>query len=164
MDMQPTAPLCLRPIGQVQHTDTGFRLVIEPPYRAGLKQLDQFSHVIVLWWADRHDNPQDRAIVETSLPYAPGVTAGVFACRAEYRPNPIGVSVSPILAVDVAQGCVELPWLEAFDGTPILDLKPYVPISDRVRDVIVAPWFEGLPEYLEDAAGFDFDAFFGQNG
>ncbi len=151
---------CLvRPIGHVEQTDAGCRLVIDKPHRAGLNQLDQFSHVVVLWWADRHDNSPDRAVVETALPYAPGVTAGVFACRSEYRPNPILMTVSPIFAVDVEQGTVAV-WIDALDGTPILDLKPYIPISDRVRDVRTARWFEGLPMWLEDAATFDFEAFF----
>ena len=150
----------IQPIGHVRQTAEGFRLVIDEPFRAGLKQLDQFSHVIVFWWADQHDNPQDRRIVETPLPYAPGVTAGVFACRSEYRPNPIAVTVCPLVGVDIPNGMVELAWIEAFDGTPIVDLKPYVPISDRVRDVRVARWFDGLPEWMEDAATFDFEAFF----
>lgn len=153
----------IRPIGTVRLTDEGCQLVIAEPYRAGLKQLDQFSHVIIFWWADQHDNDQDRAVVDTPLPYAPGVTAGVFACRSEYRPNPIAMSISPMFGVDVQAGTVILPWLDAEDGTPIVDLKPYVPISDRVREVQVAPWFKGLPEWMEDAATFDFEAFFNPN-
>jgi tRNA (adenine37-N6)-methyltransferase len=125
-----------------------------------LKQIALFSHVIVLWWAHEHDNPGDRSTLITPLPYAPGQDAGVFASRSERRPNPIGLSICPILHVDEANGVIVVAWIDANDGTPILDLKPYVPVTDRVRDVGVAAWFEGLPNCMEDAATFDWEGFF----
>lgn len=146
--------LQIKPIGIVHVSGENTQLEIMPPYRPGLKQLEQFSHVLVLWWADKHDNPTDRAILQTDLPYAPGISAGVFACRAEYRPNPIAITISPILHMDETQGLVTLPWIDAFDGTPLLDLKPYIPVCDRVRDVTVAPWFANWPGCMEDAAAF----------
>lgn len=144
----------LTSIGNIHASDEGARLEILPPYRPALKQLEQFSHVLIFWWADKHDNPADRNIMQTELPYAPGTSAGVFACRAEYRPNPIAVTVCPILHIDEINGLVILPWIDAFDGTPLLDLKPYIPVCDRVRDVKVAPWFAEWPECMEDAAAF----------
>jgi tRNA-Thr(GGU) m(6)t(6)A37 methyltransferase TsaA len=129
-------------------------LEILEPYRPALKELGQFSHVIVLWWADQVDNPEYRHTMQTELPYARGTTAGVFACRAEYRPNPIGITTCIILDIDEQQGTVTLPWMDAFDGTPLLDLKPYIPMADRIRDVRVASWLEGWPEWMEDAAEF----------
>jgi tRNA-Thr(GGU) m(6)t(6)A37 methyltransferase TsaA len=152
------------PIGYARQTDDGFRLEIGEPFRPGLKQLGQFSHVIVFWWADQHDNLPDRRTLVAALPYAPGETAGVFACRSEYRPNPIAMTICPVFDVDEQNGVILVAWIDAFDGTPILDLKPYVPLSDRVRDVQVAKWFQGLPEWMEDAATFDFEAFFNPGG
>jgi tRNA-Thr(GGU) m(6)t(6)A37 methyltransferase TsaA len=151
----------LNSIGRVESTNEGlFCLHIDAPYRAALKQLEQFSHVIVFWWADQHDNAQDRAVVESPLPYAPGVIAGVFASRSEYRPNPIAMSVCPIFEIDQENGTVTLFYIDALDGTPLIDLKPYVPISDRVRDVKVAPWFAKLPSWMEEGATVDWEAFF----
>ncbi len=114
--------------------------------------------MIVFWWADRHDNPDDRSIVTTQLPYARGVQAGVFACRSEYRPNPIGITIMPIMNIDKEKGIITLPWVDAFNGSPVLDLKPYIPSSDRVRDFRVAEWMKTWPEWMEDA-----DAFFKKN-
>lgn len=146
----------LHPIGRVHVSDEEQRYIlqIDEPYRAGLKQLDQFSHVMILWWADKMDTEQYREIMTTELPYAPGVEAGVFACRSEYRPNPIAVTLMAIISIDVENGIVVLPWIDAFDGSPVLDLKPYIPISDRIRDYKVAEWLVDWPEWMEDAGAY----------
>jgi tRNA-Thr(GGU) m(6)t(6)A37 methyltransferase TsaA len=144
----------LRPIGHVRQSEGMFRLKILPPYRPALKGLGEFSHVHVIWWADQHDNDADRAIMQADLPYAPGTIAGMFACRSPLRPNPIAITTMLMLDVDEANGVVTLPWIDARDGTPVLDLKPYIPISDRIRDVHMASWLEGWPVWMEDAAAF----------
>ena len=146
----------LHSIGTVHASDEeqNYFLQIDEPYRSGLKQMDQFSHVQVFWWADQMDTEQYRNIRTCELPYAPGVEAGVFACRSEYRPNPIAVTLMAVISVDVETGIVVLPWIDAFDGTPVLDIKPYIPISDRVRDFKVADWLADWPEWMEDAAAY----------
>ncbi len=144
----------VRPIGHIRQSEGMFRLEILEPYRPALKGLGEFSHVIVIWWADQHDNAVDRAIMQTDLPYAPGTTAGMFACRSQIRPNPIAITTMLMLDVDETNGVVILPWIDANDGTPILDLKPYMPISDRIRDVSAASWLTGWPMWMEDAADF----------
>jgi tRNA-Thr(GGU) m(6)t(6)A37 methyltransferase TsaA len=153
----------LYPIGRVRQHDGEFLLEIEEPFRPALKLMDQFSHVMVFWWAHKLDSPKYRSIMQADLPYAKGTVAGVFACRAEYRPNPIGVTTCPILQVDEAKGIVKLAFIDALDGTPVLDLKPYIPISDRIRDVKVADWLADWPEWMEEADSYfaehatDFD-------
>lgn len=144
------------PIGFVHADDQKNRYTVEvlPDYRKALKQLNQFSHVMVIWWADKHDNPAERGTLSTSLPYAPGVEAGVFACRTVYRPNPIGITTMPILALDENEGVITLPWIDALDGTPVLDLKPYIPSSDRIRDVNVANWMKDWPLWMEEAGAY----------
>lgn len=146
----------LHPIGYVRASDEeqSYILQIDEAYRLALKEMAQFSHILIFWWADKMDTKQHRNIMTTELPYAPGVEAGVFACRSEYRPNPIAVTTMMIIDVDVENGIVVLPWIDAFDGTPILDLKPYIPISDRIRDYTVAGWLTDWPEWMEDAAEY----------
>ena len=149
-------------IGYTRGPEGGFRLEIFKPYRPGLGQLANFSHVMVFWWADQHDNVKSRQRVTTPLPYAEGVEAGVFACRSEYRPNPVAVTTCPILNIDEADGVVNIAYNDAFDNTPIIDLKPYLPVSDRVRDVKVAEWFSSWPDWYEDAGEF-FAKFFSED-
>ena len=148
----------LNPIGYVDQSDGVFQLKIHEAFRPALKQLDRFTHAHVLWWADRHDNADDRSVMQAELPYAPGEVAGVYACRAEYRPNPIAMTICFLVDVDEASGVVDVAWIDAFDGTPILDIKPYIPVSDRIRDVGVAPWLEDWPEWMEDAAEYFAEA------
>ena len=139
------------PIGYVRANENEFSLQILEQYRAGLKQLDQFSHVLVLWWAQEHDNERSRSVLQTEPPYAREKVTGVFACRSEYRPNPVAVSVCSCLEVSEANGTVKVAYIDAWDGTPIIDLKAYFPVSDRVRDVRVPEWITNWPEWLEEA-------------
>ena len=77
------------PIGYVRRADQDIHIEILDANRPALKQLDQFSHVMVFWWADKHDNDASRGLMQTEPPYAPGQICGVFATRAEYRHNPV---------------------------------------------------------------------------
>ena len=140
----------VRPIGYVRGQEGNSHLEILEPFRPALKQLDQFSHVIVVWWADRHDNEESRSLMQCMPPYAEGKLTGVFACRAEYRPNPIAITACKIAAVDEEKGVIRLQYIDAFDGTPILDLKAYFPVSDRVRDAKMPAWLSDWPEWVED--------------
>jgi tRNA-Thr(GGU) m(6)t(6)A37 methyltransferase TsaA len=146
------AEVMCRSIGAVRRSDSGrVWLAVEEAYRPGLRCLDLFSHAIVVWWVDRHDNEQSRKILQTELPYAPGVSAGVFACRAEYRPNPVALTVAEITAVDESAGTVDLGDIDAFDGSPLLDIKPYIGVVDRVAKIRVPDWYDGWPEWLPEA-------------
>lgn len=148
--------ISINPVGVVQASDEQGKYCIKvfPEYVEALLQLEQFSHVMIIWWANGHDNPKDRSLLSTELPYARGVKAGVFACRSEYRPNPIGITSMPILSIDHKHGIITLPWIDAFDGTPVIDLKPYMPTSDRIRDVKVADWMSDWPLWMEEAGAY----------
>ncbi|WP_147820523.1 TrmO family methyltransferase domain-containing protein [Salidesulfovibrio onnuriiensis] len=143
--------ISLNPIGRVLSDGEFWNIHIDEAYRKGLDKMDQFSHFLVLWWASAHDNPDSRAMLHTPLPYAPGLEAGVFACRSEFRPNPIGVTVCQCLDLDMENGVIRVPYMDAFDGTPVLDLKPYFPVSERVREARVPQWVETWPQWYEEA-------------
>lgn len=144
----------INPIGHVRAEGGCFEISILQNFLPALAKLEEFSHVMILWWADKPHAEFDRNTLTVDLPYAPGVKAGVFACRSEYRPNPIGVTIMPILGIDHDRGVVALPWIDAMDGTPVVDLKPYIPVSDRVRDYHVAEWMKDWPEWMEDAGAY----------
>ena len=138
------------PIGYIRRTENGIQLEILEPYRSALRQLNHFSHVMVFWWADRHDNDKSRSIMQTKPPYAEEESVGVFATRAEYRPNPIATTTCEMLEVDEERGIVRVANIDAYDGTPVVDLKAYFPVCDRVRETRVPRWVQGWPEWMPE--------------
>ena len=137
-------------IGTVQRPEDGLFLHIAAPFRPGLKQLEHFSHVIVLWWADQEDNDTSRSLMQCRPPYAEAYLTGVFATRSPLRPNPIGMTTCEIRSVDEAQGIVQIVNIDAFAGTPIIDLKGYFPVCDRVKEAHIPDWLDWGIDWLPD--------------
>jgi len=138
------------PIGYIRRLENGIHLEILEPFRPALKQLDHFTHVMVFWWADKHDNEKSRSIMQTEPPYAQGKVTGVFATRAEYRPNPIAMTTCKILEIDEGNGIVRVTNIDAYDGTRVVDLKAYFPVCDRVKEADIPEWLSGWPEWMPE--------------
>jgi tRNA-Thr(GGU) m(6)t(6)A37 methyltransferase TsaA len=136
------------PVGYVRKTTSGVHLEMLEAFRPALKQLGHFSHVIVLWWADKRDSDKYRRRLQTRPPYAHQKVTGVFACRAEYRPNPVAITTCRIRKVDEEKGRIEIADIDASDGTPIVDLKAYFPVLDRVKDPRTPEWLPEWPEWV----------------
>lgn len=150
-------PLTLNPIGRVRANHSGFRLEIDPAYHAALRGLEGFSHLNILWWFDGCDDPESRALLETPKPYrqAPD-SLGIFATRSPQRPNPIALSPIYVLNLDLENGLIETPFMDARDQSPILDIKPYHPAIDRIRNTRVPTWCAHWPQCYEDSGRFDW--------
>ena len=101
-------------------------------YSAGLKDLDCFSHIILIY----HFHLSKGYALETR-PYMEEETHGIFAMRAPARPNPIGISVVRLIAVK--DNILHIEDVDIVDGTPLLDIKPYVPDFDQ-REVERIGW------------------------
>ncbi|MBU0491612.1 MAG: tRNA (N6-threonylcarbamoyladenosine(37)-N6)-methyltransferase TrmO [Chloroflexi bacterium] len=95
-----------------------------PEFAPGLKDLEGFSHLILLYHFHRVQEPQ---LVVT--PFLDAQPRGVFATRAPKRPNPIGLSVVRLLQVE--GNTLQIENVDILDGTPLLDIKPYVPDFDH---------------------------------
>ena len=131
--------ICLHSIGFVKHQGEKIYLEILPQYTPALDGLAGFSHVWVLFWFHEHDNPQNRATLKVHPRRDPtNPLTGVFATRAPVRPNLIALSVCRILKVK--GNTVEVADLDAKDGSPILDLKPYIPQGDSLPDAGTPEW------------------------
>ena len=106
---------------------------------AGLLGLDAWSHVQVIWWFDQNDTPEKRAVLQVRPRGNPqNPLTGVFATRSPMRPNLIALSLCKILAVK--ENTVEIDSIDAFDATPVIDLKPYAPGLDAAAEVRVPDW------------------------
>ena len=118
------------------------RIVLEPEHRAGLKGLDAFSHVLVVALLHGAAFDPARHLVRRPRGLADMPELGIFAQRAKDRPNPLGVTVVPLVAV-TGDG-ITVRGLDAIDGTPILDLKPYFPEFDAAAGARVPEWVDRL--------------------
>lgn len=105
--------------------DTISEIVIDPPYHPGLFRIGEREHLIVLCWFDRADRTRLRA----TPPHNP-VEHGVFATRSPDRPNPVALSVVDLIGVN--DGILRVRGLDAIDGTPVIDIKPYSKEIDAV--------------------------------
>lgn len=110
-------------------------LEIFPEYEMGLKDLDGFSHIIVLFYL--HLASETKLEV---IPYMDTTKKGVFATRAPVRPNHIGLSVLDL--VGISGGFLQVRNVDLVDGSPILDIKPYVPNFDEFPDNPRFGWLE----------------------
>ncbi len=138
-----------RPIGYVQsayaqtkdvpHTHTGWtedvsHIRLLPKYAKGLGGLTGYSHIIVLFWVHKAKEwkmPKDHC-------KPPHVK--LFATRMPVRPNPVGMSVVELLDFSTDTGEVTVKGLDALDGTPVLDIKPYLPSFDSYPKACVPDW------------------------
>lgn len=125
-------------------------LEILEPFQPAMKQLDHFSHIMVFWWADKYDNEKSCSIMQTKSPYAKDKLTGVFATSAEYRPDPIAMTTCKMLEVDEKNGTIEVADIDADDGTPIVDLKAYFPVCDRVKESKIPKWLSDWPEWVPE--------------
>ncbi len=113
-------------IGWVRKNDKRTTIVLEKEVQDGLLGLDGWSHVWVFWWFDRNDNPRQRSILQVHpRGNSRNPLTGVFATRSPVRPNLIALSLCKI--VSVKENVIEVERIDAFDATPVLDLKPYTP-------------------------------------
>ena len=139
----------LKPIGFARNQEkdhfggwdtTVTNLVIDKEYEDALKGLEDYSHLIVLYWMHDIKTCDIRHVPQGKVGEVPEV--GIFACRCPQRPNPIGVSTVEILGIK--DNIVTVKGLDVIKDTPILDIKPYTPQYDSVSDAKVPDWVNKL--------------------
>jgi tRNA-Thr(GGU) m(6)t(6)A37 methyltransferase TsaA len=147
------------PVGVIERANHGLQIKVFEPFIPALKGLEHFSHVIVFWWCHLFDNKEERKELECEKPYRNGPEKiGIFATRSPTRPNPLAITVVSISNIDHEYGTIRIPYIDAEIGTPVIDLKPYHPSADRVRDVSVPEWCSHWPKWYEDSAKFDWES------
>lgn len=134
---------CVTPIGYVsspfkekgstpnqgRNTDEISKITLDPQYCEGLFGLLEGQDIFVMCWFDK----SDRSILKVHRRGGPGgKISGVFACRSPVRPNPISLTLVKLLAIE--ENVLTVLGLEAFDGTPVLDIKPYSEGIDTPRE------------------------------
>ena len=151
--MAPADTFTLRRIGVI-HTpytleapyqpieeDSGeFYVELDARYADGLRELDAFRYVYLIYHIHRLDRPVSMVV---SPPWTDSFRVGLFASRSPLRPNPIGLSVVRLKGVEGNR--VMTSGVDVFDGTPLLDIKPYLRDLDSKADANYG-WLEQLPD------------------
>jgi len=128
-----------RQIGTVKKDKGHTTLVMNKDVQPALLGLDKYSHVLVFWCFDRNDTPEKRTVLQVHpRGNKENPLTGVFACRCPMRPNPLALTLCRIISVKGNE--VEIEKIDAFDGTPILDLKPFIPGYDSVDGATAPKW------------------------
>ena len=136
----------LRP-GTVPHSDgrhgedSASEITIDPAWSEALEGIEGFSHIWVVWWIDRFEAPPDRQQVHpegrSEMPLV-----GLFATRSPHRPCPVGITAVRLLRRNGRRLYVE--GLDAFEGTPVLDIKPYLRRGDLIEEASAPDWLVRL--------------------
>ncbi len=115
-------------------------LVIDQKYKDALKGLEDYSHLIVVYWMHKVKTCDIRHVPQGKINEVPEV--GIFACRCPQRPNPIGISTVEILGIK--DSIITVKGLDTIENTPILDIKPYTPQYDAASNVKIPDWVSKL--------------------
>ena len=129
------------PVGIIKNEDKNVHIEVHHKYTDALRGLEQFSHIIVCFWFHKNDTREKRSILQV---HPKGNMAnpltGVFATRSPARPNLIGLSISRISGVE--GNIVYVDKIDALNGTPVIDIKPYIPRIDAISVARVSKWAE----------------------
>lgn len=126
-------------IGAIHKTDAQTWIEIEAPYRPAMDGLEGFSHIHVLFWFHKNDHAEGRQVLkvhprkDTRNPLT-----GVFATHSPLRPNLIGMTLCRVVAVDPSR--IVIDRIDAVDGTPVLDIKCYIPSSRSFENLHLPDW------------------------
>ncbi len=144
--------LPLRRIGVVQSPiaegrDEGWgdvvsEIRVDGPFIAGLRSLTEFSHAIIVFYMHQSSFDAESDLLRRPRGRDDMPEVGIFAQRAKHRPNPIGITTVEI--VGVKGNILTVRGLDAIDGTPVLDIKPYVPAFDRAEEATMPEWMTRL--------------------
>ena len=147
-------------IGTIHAAKGTFSISVDEAYRSGLTNINGFSHLQIVWWGNLFDKAEHRMQLINESPYKNSpANLGVFATRSQFRPNPILITTIYVEKIDVANGIIYTPYIDAENGTPLLDIKPYHPY-ENVKTCEVPPWCNHWPTSYEDSAAFNWEAEF----
>ncbi len=126
--------------GKVGHwSNVVSQIVLEEEFEELLDGIEGFSHITVVFWMDKAQGyrPKVHPRGREDIP-----KQGVFATRTPFRPNPIGIS--PVKLLHRKSNSLTVSGLDCFNGTPVLDIKPYTPKNMEITDIRIPGWMEGL--------------------
>jgi tRNA-Thr(GGU) m(6)t(6)A37 methyltransferase TsaA len=132
------------PVGVVHKTEAETQIEIYKPYEAALLGLDDFSHITVLYWFHQNDTVELRNTLQVHpRKNKDNPLTGVFATHAPVRPNLI--AMTPCKIIHIRGLSIFIDDIDARDGTPVIDIKPYIPIDKLAASEIKIPAWASSP-------------------
>lgn len=148
--------ISITPIGVVKSENHTFTILLNKEFIPALTNLQGFSHLQIIWWGNLYDSAAYRKNLTADKPYKKGPDKlGIFATRSPVRPNPILITNIAVLSIDFENGKITTPYIDAENGTPVLDIKPYH-LSERIKECSVPDWSRHWPQWYEDSAFFNW--------
>lgn len=127
------------PVGFIRKQDDNVFIEIDNKYNDALLGLEQFSHINVLYWFHENDTPENRSTLQVHpCKNKKNPLTGVFATHSPLRPNLIAMSLCKILSIN--ETTIKIDKIDAFDGSPVIDIKCFFPTKLSIPDVIVPNW------------------------
>jgi len=126
-------------VGTIHKTEASVWIEIATPYLPAMDGLEGFSHITVFFWFHENDNAEGRRVLkvhprrDTTNPLT-----GVFATHSPLRPNLIGMTLCRVVAIESPK--IVIDRIDAFDGTPVLDIKCYIPSSRSFSSLRLPGW------------------------
>ncbi|MFN8579032.1 MAG: tRNA (N6-threonylcarbamoyladenosine(37)-N6)-methyltransferase TrmO [Candidatus Sericytochromatia bacterium] len=117
-------------------------IVLNHEYANGLRNLDSFSHAIIIFYMDKSDFDISKDLVRRPRGRSDLPEYGIFAQRAKHRPNPIGITTVKIIKVQ--NNILTVKGLDAINETPIIDIKPYFKVFDNIENYKQANWVDDI--------------------
>ena len=148
--MSPNMPICLEPVGfveteavwhEVRNKNVVSRIVFREELTEALEGIEEFSHLFVLFWLHQMSDEDRRLLKVHPRGRSDMPLLGIFATRTPHRPNPVGLTRVKLLNVE--GNVITVEGLDAFDGTPVLDIKPF-DSWDTTEEFKVPDWWMRL--------------------
>ncbi len=129
----------VKPIGFIRRTDDALWIAVDSPFVPAMAGLENFSHIHVLFWFDQNDHAEGRSVLKVHpCRNAQNPLTGVFATHSPLRPNLIGMSLCRIVSIDANR--IYIDRIDAFDATPVIDIKCFIPTSRDLADLRLPDW------------------------
>jgi tRNA-Thr(GGU) m(6)t(6)A37 methyltransferase TsaA len=129
----------IHPIGLIHNKNDDVRLEIYPEYQDGLLGIEQFSHILVIYWLHENDRPEERGILQVHPRHnKSNPLTGVFATHAPVRPNLIALTRCRLL--EVIGNILKIDQIDAYDGSPVIDIKAFFPDEEPLHDCRFPDW------------------------
>ncbi len=139
----------IKPIGFVKNNVKGQRfgdwknevseIILNKEYEGALDGIEDYSHITIVFWMDQIKTCKIKHRPQGNMEVP---VVGILACRCPSRPNPIGITTVKLLKRK--DNKIKVIGLDVVDNTPIIDIKPYTPQYDEVKDVKTPEWINKL--------------------